>query len=69
MGEAREHQKHEEVTDKAQDQDEPEDNGHRCVTRPAQRAGGGVRHGAVRGAEVVARLLEHHHGNLVITIG
>ena len=64
-----EHEEHEEVTDEAQNQDQPEDHGRRGVTRPAQRAGGGVRHGAVPGAEVVAMLQEDHHGNRVTTVG
>ncbi len=57
-GEAGEHQERQEVTEEAQHQDEPEDDGRRGVTRPAQRAGGGVRQGAVPGADVVA-MLQH----------
>lgn len=69
MSEPGEHEEREEVTEEAQNQDQPEDDGRRRVTRPAQRAGGGVRHGAVSGAEVVAMLQEDHHGNRGITVG
>uniref|UniRef100_A0A3Q1G6J9 Stanniocalcin 2b n=1 Tax=Acanthochromis polyacanthus TaxID=80966 RepID=A0A3Q1G6J9_9TELE len=55
-GEPREHQQHQEVSQEAQNQDEPEDDGRRGVTRPAQRSRAGLRHGAVAGAEVVAML-------------
>lgn len=69
MSEPGEHEEREEVTEEAQNQDQPEDDGRRRVTRPAQHAGGGVRHGAVPGAEVVAMLQEDHHGNRGITVG
>lgn len=60
-------QEHQEVTEEAQNQDEPEDHGRRGVTRPAHRSFSG--HRVVSGgAEVVATVQEDHHGNLVIAV-
>lgn len=63
IGEAGKHQEDQEVPEEAQDQDEPQNDGSRGVTRPAQSSR--VRHaGTLLGAEVVAMMQEDHHGNV-----
>lgn len=63
LGEAGKHQEHQEVSEEAQNQDEPQNDRGRSVTRPAQSSR--VRHaGTLFGAEVVAMMQEDHHGNL-----
>lgn len=62
LGEAGKHQEHQEVSEEAQNQDAPQNDRGRSVTRPAQSSR--VRHtGTLFGAEVVAVMQEDHHGN------
>lgn len=66
-GEAGEHQEHEEVTQEAQDKDEPEGDGHGDVARPGHRVTGGLCRRAVTGAQVVAVREEFYHVSREIT--